>query len=504
MTERRNRRTAPAVLCLLAFILLATLNSGGYRYGASDQAFYAPAALKQIHPALYPRDTALLTAQAQLTFVDNIVGTLGRATGVSLPTMFGALYLLGLIGIAGGAAAVGRQLYRDRWTTIALLAALTLRHAITKSGTNTLEGYFHPRQLAFAIGLVAIAAFLRGTWPAAAVLALAAGAIHPTTALWFCIWLGVAIAISERRARLPLAIAAGAGAVAAVWVLTAGPLAGRLVAMDREWLDTLATKDYLFPLDWPLSAWIVNLAYVPLIAWLFRRRVAAGVARPRERALVYGCLTLAAIFVATLPLHAMRLVLAIQLQPARLFWMLDFVATVYVVWALAEGTRAPERDRSDGVRRRWRRSMVTAAVIALLAATRGLYSKMVLERPLAQFDLPATDWGRAMAWARRTDVRSGWLADPGHAWMYGSSVRVAGQRDVLVEPVKDAAVGMYDRAVALAVRDRVQALGDFTSLTAERSRALAARYDLDYLITEHTLELPLAFESGRLRVYRLR
>ena len=34
-----------------------TINSAGYRYGASDQAFYAPAILKRIDPSLYPRDS---------------------------------------------------------------------------------------------------------------------------------------------------------------------------------------------------------------------------------------------------------------------------------------------------------------------------------------------------------------------------------------------------------------------------------------------------------------
>jgi hypothetical protein len=500
MTEA-TRRAAPALLCLIAFILLATLNSGGYRYGASDQAFYAPAALKAINPALFPRDAALLAAQSKLTFVDNIVGLLGRATGLSLPTMFAALYLLALTATAAGATRIGLYMYRERWTTIALLAALTLRHQITKSGTNTLEGYFHPRQLAFGVGLIAVSALLRGAWRPAVLLALAAAAIHPTTALWFCVWLAVATAINERPARLPLAIAGVLAATAAMWLLTAGPLAERLVVMDGEWLDTLVTKDYLFPLRWPLSAWLVNLAYIPLIVWLHRRRAATGVLRPRETGVVIGCLTLAVIFLVTLPLHAWRLALAVQLQPARLFWMLDFLATVYVVWALAEGARQPANAAA-----RTRRAIVTAVVIASLATTRGLYSKLVLvpERPLAQFDLPDSDWGRAMAWARTSDVRSGWIADPGHAWKYGSSVRVAGQRDVIVEPVKDSAVGMYDRAVAIEVRDRTRALEAFESLTAQQARALATRYNLDYLISEHAIELPLAFDAGTLRVYRLR
>ena len=109
-----------------------------------------------------------------------------------------------------------------------------------------------------------------------------------------------------------------------------------------------------------------------------------------------------------------------------------------------------------------------------------------------------------MAWARTSDVRTGWLADPGHAWKYGSSVRVAGERDVLVEPVKDSALGMYDRRVALEVRDRTEALAGFESLTPERARALADRYNLDYLITEYPVALPVAYDAGTLRIYRLR
>ena len=54
-----------------------------------------------------------------------------------------------------------------------------------------------------------------------------------------------------------------------------------------------------------------------------------------------------------------------------------------------------------------------------------------------------------MAWARTTDSGSGWLADPLHAVVYGTSVRVAGERDVFVEAVKDAAIGMYDRDIAM-------------------------------------------------------
>ncbi len=46
---------------LVFFVVLATLNSAGYRYGASDQAFYVPAVIHRLHPDFYPRDAALIS-----------------------------------------------------------------------------------------------------------------------------------------------------------------------------------------------------------------------------------------------------------------------------------------------------------------------------------------------------------------------------------------------------------------------------------------------------------
>jgi hypothetical protein len=95
------------------------------------------------------------------------------------------------------------------------------------------------------------------------------------------------------------------------------------------------------------------------------------------------------------------------------------------------------------------------------------------------------------------------LADPGHAWKYGSSVRVAARRDVLLEEVKDSAVAIYSREVATRVVDRTTGVGDFSRMTAARARELDRRYDLDYLVTEATLPLPLAYSNSRFRVYAL-
>ena len=57
--------TVPQRLAIVAgaalFCLLAILNCGGYRYGIGDQAFYVPAVVQHLDPALFPRDRTLRT-----------------------------------------------------------------------------------------------------------------------------------------------------------------------------------------------------------------------------------------------------------------------------------------------------------------------------------------------------------------------------------------------------------------------------------------------------------
>lgn len=478
--------------CLPAFLVLSTLNAGGYRYGASDQAFYLPVVLKHLDPMLYPRDTALLDAQGKLTTYDEVIAGLVRLTGASVPTIFTVLYVTSLVLIAAGAWLVAIRLYRTEWAVVALLVAMTLRHAIARSGTNTLEGYFHPRQVVYGLGLIAVAAFLRGRIGAAAVLVLAAGALHPTAALWFAVWLAAAAAILRSDVRRWLTFLSVPAGAAAVWTLTGGPLAGRLGTMEHEWLRMLQSKDYLFPLRWPAYAWVLNLGYGVIVGLVYRQRRRAGLVEPAERALVLGLMVLGACFAAALVAQAARIVLAFQLQPARLFLLFDFFATLYVIWALAEG-------------RRMRASRARLAALLLLAfsVVRGA-SVVASGRPVFQPRVPDDHWGRVMAWAKTTDRASGWLADPLHAAVYGTSVRVAAERDVYVEAIKDAALGIYDREIARRADERFRTIKDFHLLTASDVRAIGLEHNLDYFVTEHPVDLPVVFESGPLRVYRLR
>jgi hypothetical protein len=349
--------------------------------------------------------------------------------------------------------------------------------------------------LAFALGLAAVALFLRRRDALALVALALAAALHPTTTAWFAVWLGGAWWIARPAWRPVLAFAAVAGAAAAAWMLVRAGVGDHFRVMDPAWLAVLDDKDYLFPLGWPLSAWLTNLLAIPVILLAWRARVRRGLAIDRESPLVMGALLLLLLFVVWLPFNAAHVALAVQLQVSRVFWLLDIFATMYLVWALAEaGGGTP------------RRAMITALVLLAASTARGIYAGFFefSDRPLFAVHLRDDDWGRTMAWARtRTPVDSAFLADPLHAARYGSSLRVGGRRDVFLERVKDGAIAMYDRDVAMRMADRERALDAHPWNTETGARALASRYGLDYLIADRQLALPLAFKSGALFVYDL-
>lgn len=187
----------PAALWAAAgvlFALLATANAAGYRFGASDQAFYIPAVMRALEPASFPHDAPLIDAQARLMVLDELIAGLVRATGLPLDTLFLAGYLisLGLIWLA--LVLIGVRVYTSPLLVLALGAAFTMRHRIARTSANSFEPYFHPRMLAFGIGMLAIAALLRRRGWLAVALVAAAALVHVTTAIWFAVAIGVALA----------------------------------------------------------------------------------------------------------------------------------------------------------------------------------------------------------------------------------------------------------------------------------------------------------------------
>jgi hypothetical protein len=481
------------VVGAIAFIVLATANAAGYRYGVSDQAFYIPAFMRAADPNAFPRDAALIDAQARLMVLDELVAAAVTATGMSLETVCAIGYVTSLVLIWIALLRIGTSLYTTPWAALALVAAFTLRHQITKTSTNSFEPYFHPRMLAFAFGALAVAALLRGRAFVPILFVGLAALVHATTALWFAVLVGVALMVVNRPLRPVLLGGAAVAGLAAAWAVTTGPLAGALVQIDPTWRSLLETKDTLFAHEWPVGAWAANLGTGAVWGWAYFERRRRGLATAIDTGLAAGGAALVAAFLITLPLSASGIWLFVELQVSRVFWVIDLMATIYVMSA---------------IELRWQpRRVIRAVALALvvLSAARGTYILQVerAERSLFALRIPPSPWKDAMEWLARTPLDTHVLADPGHAWKYGTSVRVAAGRDVFHEEVKDSAVAMYSREVALRVIERSRALGSFEHLTGDRARQLAVQYHVNYVITTHELALAVAYRRAPFTIYRL-
>lgn len=475
------------------FVVLATANSGGYRFGVSDQAYYVPAIQHLLDPTLFPRDSALLDAQSSLMTSDQLMAGVVQATTGSLPGVAAGFYLISLLVLIAAAVYFARSLQFSWWAVAAFGLLLTMRHRIAKTGANSLEGYMHPRQMAFGLGVLALASIVRNRFGVAVLCVAMAGVLHPTTALWFGLAVIAGAAVRHPEWRWQIGTIGVLGGLAAVWAVSVGPLAGRLVTMDALWLQVLDTKDYLFPTEWPLDAWLLNLAYPVVIWWTWRARERRGLAVQGESALVAATVALTAVFAISIPLTALDLALAVQLQITRVFWVLDFLTLASVAWWI---TRTP------------RLAIVAVALLAIAAAARGYYLLEVWqpERQLVTVDLPKTPWVDAMTWLRSQPADWHVLADPDHAWKYGVSVRIAAGRDTVLEGVKDSALALYSRDVAVRVAARTRDLVDFPLLTTARARALAASYEADVVIVEaaHQLDLPVLYRNDQFVIFDLR
>jgi hypothetical protein len=58
--------------------------------------------------------------------------------------------------------------------------------------------------------------------------------------------------------------------------------------------------------------------------------------------------------------------------------------------------------------------------------------------------------------------------------------------------------------VALRTRDRLQRVALFTEMSLDQLRDVGRDYQLDFLISEAEMPMPLIYQSGLIRVYRLR
>ena len=183
------------------FVVLCTLNSAGYRYGASDQAFYAPAVIQRAPSRLL---SARRAADRRPGAADRR-GRSHRRAGRAPPACrcrraFALLYAGGLVLFALGVAALG-----ERCSRLAARHPDTARRA-DAAARHRRDRHQHARRLFPSAPDRVRLRRLGGRRASCAADSCRSSCcwrrpalIHPTTALWFIVWLTVAAIAADRR-----------------------------------------------------------------------------------------------------------------------------------------------------------------------------------------------------------------------------------------------------------------------------------------------------------------
>src|SRR6266567_5040124 len=162
--EQRRLKVSKVAVKAISILLLTALGFAvmGYHPGFEDDGVYLTAVKADLQPSLYPHDSAFFRLQLQATVFDRVIAGFVRATGTPLAWAELLWQFLSLFGILWAAHSIARHLFPDpraQWAGVAMLAAMfTL--PVAGTALNLADQHLHPRNMATALILAAVARIL--------------------------------------------------------------------------------------------------------------------------------------------------------------------------------------------------------------------------------------------------------------------------------------------------------------------------------------------------------
>ena len=412
-----------AVFTLLGFLVM------GYHPGIEDDGVYLSAVKADVLPALYPHDSDFFRLQLQATLFDRWIADFVAATHISVPWSELIWQLLSLFSILAGVYAVADKLFNDdsiKWAGVALVATM---FTLPVAGTALclVDQHLHPRTVATALILWAVARIVAGKPLQSVPLLLLALVMHPIMAalgISFCVVLAL-------TAREPVYawLQSWRGSMAA-----AMPLGWIFERPSPTWREALETRSYYFLSRWTWYEWLGAVGPLVLFWLLYRWARSRGkiaLARFALSVVIYGVFQQT---VAVMMLTPASLVRLMPLQPMR------FLHLIYVFLALMAGCLLGRYLLKTSV---WRWAVfLLVAGGGMFVSQRALYaSSPHVEMPWMS---PSNAWLQAFVWIRENTPRDAYFAlDPHYLEAPGEDAhgfRALAERSALADAVKDTAV----------------------------------------------------------------
>jgi len=477
------------LLALSALTLLAFLVQG-YHPGVEDDAVYLSAIQRDLHPDLYPHDFEFFALQLQATVFDNLVAGSVRLSRLPVSVAVLAWHLLTIFLTLWGCWRISCHCFPEwyaRWAAVTTVAVL-LTLPVAGTALYLVDQYLHPRALATACILAAIAAALEKKHWIMAVCLAAAGLIHPIMASFgvsycaFLLW-------PWRTGRPP----------APVLMLAAIPMGWIFEPTSPAWQQAAHTRDYFYLSAWHWYEWIGVFAPLLLLEWfrrLGRRGSLPTLAQVSSRLLLYGLFQFAVALILVLPPSLDRFK---PLQPMR------YLHLLYLIMFLLAGGLVGQRIlRTHWVR--WLLLFVPLSAGMFLAQRQTFPDLPHLELPGAK---QRNRWRQAFTWVRQ-DTRRDSLFALGAYYMQrpgedAQSFRARAERSVLADVGKDAVVATQVPRLAPRWQAEVQAQSGWEHFQKADFDRLHAQFGVNWVILEQpgVVGLRCPYQNDRVLVCRI-
>jgi hypothetical protein len=384
---------------------------------------------------------------------------------------FAALFL-----ILWACRRIAAQIFDDaraQWAAVAMVAAM-FPLPVAGTALNIADQHLHPRNLATALILVAVAWILEGKrWQSVPALLLAF-ALHPIMAalgMSFCVFL--ALALLEP---VPFRLRAAEGSLAA-----AAPLGWLFVPTSPSWRLALESKSYYSIYRWTWYEWLGALAPLFLFWLLWRLAQRSGQDRRSQDRLARFALAVFAYgvfqqIVAMALLTPDSLVRLTPLQPMR------YLQLVYIFMALAAGGLL---GRFVLHTQAWRWA------VYLLVFNGGMFLvQWELIDDGAHLELPTTatgnPWLQAFDWIRQNTPADAYFAlDPLYLAAPGEgfhNFRALAERSALSDDLKDTSVVTQVPSLAPVWHEQQLALAGWEHFQLADFERLKAQFGVDWVL----------------------
>lgn len=493
------------LLLILVFTVLGFAVMG-YHPGVEDDSVYLTAVKADLHPALYPHDSDFFRLQLQATQFDGWMGHFVQATGIPVAWTDLLWQLLCVFFILWACVSIARQLFPEagaQWAGVALVAAM-LTLPVAGTALSLVDQYLHPRGLATALILIAVARIMAARYWQAVPLLLVSFALHPIMAalgISFCFCLAM---VSLEPVRAWVRELRGAGQKAlnvqqGTAAMLAVPLAWMFDPPNPIWRKAVAAKTYFQLSQWAWYEWLGALAPLVLF-WLLwrmaRKRSETKLAGFALAVLVYGLFQLA---VAIVMLETPALIRLTPLQPMR------FLHLIYFFMVLVGGCLMGKYLLKASV---WRWA------VFLIVVNGGMFlGQRQLFAASEHLEMPgrtsSNQWLQAFAWVRQNTpadayfaVGARYMAEPGEDF---HSFRALAERSQLADSLKDTAVVTQVPELGPAWESQTEAQAGWANFKLADFERLKTEFGVDWVLVSYpaTAGLDCRWHNEALAVCRV-